>query len=104
MAAAAAAHQGNIDGGGACARRPSVPEVTKIADRLAKRNLAARNPCADDRRVIYLELATAGAELAEELRCLVTDVVQQTYINVLGVARAAMVAEAMAELREANAA
>ena len=78
--------------------------VTKIADRLAKRNLAARNPCADDRRVIYLELTDAGAEQAEELRCLVTDIVQKTYIDVLGADRAAMVAEAMAELREANAA
>ncbi|MBT2523826.1 MarR family winged helix-turn-helix transcriptional regulator [Arthrobacter sp. ISL-28] len=78
--------------------------VTKIADRLAKRNLAARKPCADDRRVIYLELTDAGAELAEELRCLVSDVVRETYIDVLGAERAAMVAQAMAELREANAA
>lgn len=78
--------------------------VTKIADRLAKRNLAARNPCADDRRVIYLELTAAGAEQAEELRCLVTDIVQKTYIDVLGADRAVMVSEAMAELREANAA
>jgi DNA-binding MarR family transcriptional regulator len=77
---------------------------TKIADRLAKRNLVARNPCADDRRVIYLELTGAGAGLAEELRCLVTDIVQQTYIDVLGADRAALVASAMADLREANAA
>ncbi|MDQ0821575.1 DNA-binding MarR family transcriptional regulator [Arthrobacter sp. V4I6] len=78
--------------------------VTKIADRLAKRNLAVRNPCADDRRVIYLELTDAGAEQAKELRCLVADIVQKTYIDVLGPDKAVMVAEAMAELREANAA
>jgi DNA-binding MarR family transcriptional regulator len=76
---------------------------TKIADRLAKRSLVERQPCADDRRVVYLELTGAGAELADELQGLVAGIVQKTYIDVLGADRAAMVAEAMAELREANA-
>jgi DNA-binding MarR family transcriptional regulator len=77
---------------------------TKIADRLAKRGLVERAPCADDRRVVYLELSGAGAALADELQGLVADIVHKTYIDVLGAERAAMVAEAMAVLREANAA
>jgi DNA-binding MarR family transcriptional regulator len=77
---------------------------TKIADRLAKRGLVERAPCADDRRVVYLELSGAGAALADELQGLVAGIVQKTYIDVLGAERAAMVAEAMADLREANAA
>jgi DNA-binding MarR family transcriptional regulator len=77
---------------------------TKIADRLAKRGLVERAPCADDRRVVYLELSGAGAALAYELQGLVAGIVQKTYIDVLGAERAAMVAEAMADLREANAA
>lgn len=76
---------------------------TKIADRLAKRDLAVRNPCADDRRVVYLELTAAGAKLADELQDLVAGIVRKTYIDVLGADRAKMVAEAMAELRDANA-
>jgi DNA-binding MarR family transcriptional regulator len=75
---------------------------TKIADRLAKRDLVRRNPCADDRRVIYLELTPQGAELSQELLCLVADIVRSTYIDILGPERAIMVAEAMAELRKAN--
>lgn len=76
---------------------------TKIADRLAKRDLVVRTPCVDDRRVVYLELTAAGVELADELQNLVADIVRKTYIDVLGADRATMVAEAMAELREANA-
>ncbi len=76
---------------------------TKIADRLAKRSLVERNPCADDRRVVYLKLTGPGAELADELQGLVAGIVRKTYIEVLGADRAEMVAEAMAELREANA-
>jgi DNA-binding MarR family transcriptional regulator len=77
---------------------------TKIADRLAKPSLDARNPCADERRVIYLELTAAVVKLADELHDLVAGIVQKTYIDILGLDRAVMVAEAMAELREANAA
>ncbi|MBB6406417.1 MarR family winged helix-turn-helix transcriptional regulator [Arthrobacter sp. AZCC_0090] len=76
---------------------------TKIADRLAKRDLVVRTPCADDRRVVYLELTAAGVRLADELQNLVADIVRKTYIDVLGADRATTVAEAMAELREANA-
>lgn len=76
---------------------------TKIADRLAKRDLVVRTPCAGDRRVVYLELTAAGVRLADELQNLVADMVRKTYIDVLGADRATAVAEAMAELREANA-
>lgn len=76
---------------------------TKIADRLAKRGLVERAPCADDRRVVYLGLSGPGAALADELQGLVATIVSKTYIDVLGADRAAMVAEAMADLREANA-
>jgi DNA-binding MarR family transcriptional regulator len=75
---------------------------TKIADRLAKRGLTERVRCTDDRRVIYLELTPAGVELAEELSCLVSDLVRSAYTDVLGEARAQLVAEAMAELRDKN--
>lgn len=75
---------------------------TKVADRLAKRGLAERARCGDDRRVIYLELTPAGVELAEELSCLVSDLVRSIYTDVLGEARAQIVAEAMAELRDEN--
>jgi hypothetical protein len=54
--------------------------------------------------VVYLKLTGAGAELADELQGLVAGIVHKTYIDVLGADRAAMVAEAMADLREANAA
>lgn len=76
---------------------------TKIADRLAKRSLVERNPCADDRRVVYLTLTGSGAELARKLQTLVAGIVQEIYIDVLGAKKATMVAEAMAELHDANA-
>ncbi|WP_111720440.1 MarR family winged helix-turn-helix transcriptional regulator [Homoserinimonas sp. OAct 916] len=76
---------------------------TKVADRLAKRGLVERNPCADDRRVVYLTLTGSGAGLADELAGLVAGIVQEIYVDVLGADRAAMVAEAMAELRAAHA-
>ena len=75
---------------------------TKIADRLAKRGLVERNPCADDRRVVFLTLTSSGSELADKLQRLVAGIVQEIYIDVLGADRATMVAEALAELRDAN--
>ena len=75
---------------------------TKIADRLAKRGLVERNPCSDDRRVVYLTLTSSGAELARKLQVLVAGIVQEIYIDVLGADKAATVAEALAELRDAN--
>lgn len=75
---------------------------TKIADRLAKRSLVQRTPCAEDRRVVYLELSAQGAETADELACFVAGLVHANFVDVLGEDRARMVAEAMAELRGAN--
>ncbi|GAA4284287.1 MarR family transcriptional regulator [Brevibacterium daeguense] len=75
---------------------------TKVADRLTERGLAERARCTVDRRVIYLELTAAGAELAEDLSCLISDLVRSIYTDVLGAERAQLVAEAMAELRAKN--
>ena len=75
---------------------------TKIADRLAKRSLVQRSPCAEDRRVVYLELSPQGKETANELACFVAGLVRSAYVDILGEDRARLVAEAMAELREAN--
>lgn len=72
---------------------------TKIADRLASRSLVQRNPCADDRRVVYLELSEHGKHTANELANFTAGVVRSAYIDVLGEDRARLVAEAMAELR-----
>lgn len=51
---------------------------TKIADRLAKRDLVERRPCADDRRVVYLMLPGAGAEQAHKLQTRVAGIVRET--------------------------
>jgi DNA-binding MarR family transcriptional regulator len=76
---------------------------TKIADRLARRGLVERKPCADDRRVVFLTLTGSGSELADRLQLFVAGIVQEIYIDVLGANKATMVAEALAELRDANA-
>jgi DNA-binding MarR family transcriptional regulator len=75
---------------------------TKIADRLAKRSLVQRSPCPDDRRVVYLELSAHGKETANELACFAAGLVQSTFVDILGEERARLVAEAMADLRDAN--
>ncbi|MDP9998360.1 MULTISPECIES: MarR family winged helix-turn-helix transcriptional regulator [Pseudarthrobacter] len=75
---------------------------TKIADRLAKRSLVQRSPCAEDRRVVYLELSTEGTATANELACFVAGLVYANFVDILGAERAQLVAEAMAELRDAN--
>ena len=75
---------------------------TKIADRLAKRGLVERNPCVDDRRVVFLTLTDSGSELADKLQLFVAGIVHEIYIDVLGADTAAMVAKALAELRDAN--
>lgn len=75
---------------------------TKIADKLTARGLAVRTACAEDRRVTYLELTPSGVELAAELRCLVADINRTQFVDVLGPERAALLADAMAELYRAN--
>lgn len=76
---------------------------TKLADKLAKRGLAARVPCEADRRVTFLELTPQGEEVAAELAALVADTNRTLFVDVLGPERAEVVARAMAELFEANA-
>lgn len=75
---------------------------TKIADRLAGRSLVQRSPCAEDRRVVYLELSPRGKETANELARFAADVVRSAFVDILGEDRARMVAEAMSDLRDAN--
>jgi DNA-binding MarR family transcriptional regulator len=76
--------------------------VTKVADRLSKRDLVERVPNPDDRRVINLSLTPAGIQMANDLSCLVADVVRSLWTDVLGVDRAAMLADSMATLRDAH--
>lgn len=75
---------------------------TKIADRLARRSLVQRSPCAEDRRVVYLELSAQGRETANELACFAAGLVRSTFVDILGAERARLVAEAMSDLRDAN--
>lgn len=75
---------------------------TKIADRLARRSLVQRSPCAEDRRVVYLELTAQGKETANELACFAAALVRSAFVDILGEERARLVAEAMSELRDAN--
>lgn len=75
---------------------------TKIADKLVNRGLVVRVPCADDRRITYLELTEDGTKVATDLACLVSDVNRAQFVGVLGPDRARLVAEAMTELYRAN--
>lgn len=75
---------------------------TKIADKLTNRGLTVRAACADDRRVIYLQLSTEGAALTAELACLVADINRAYFIEVLGPDRARLIAEAMRDLHAFN--
>jgi DNA-binding MarR family transcriptional regulator len=76
--------------------------VSKVADRLTRRLLARRVPSAQDRRVTYLALTTEGEEVATALERRVRQVVQQTFVDVLGTERAAAVASALATLADAR--
>ncbi|MFK5634076.1 MarR family transcriptional regulator [Ornithinimicrobium sp. LYQ103] len=76
--------------------------VSKVADRLARRSLARRVANEEDRRVIFLQLTPEGVEVAGRLRARVHEVVQATFVDVLGAERALAVAEAMAVLAEAR--
>jgi DNA-binding MarR family transcriptional regulator len=75
---------------------------TKIADKLTQRGLVARVAGSDDRRVIFVELTQEGKELAGELNCLVAEINRAQFIEVLGLERAQLVADAMRDLYRAN--
>ncbi|GAA1646334.1 MarR family winged helix-turn-helix transcriptional regulator [Georgenia ruanii] len=75
---------------------------TKIADRLTRRGLVVRVPCADDRRVTFLELTSGGSDVADELSRLVAEVNRSRVVDVLGPERAGLVADAMTDLYHAN--
>ena len=75
---------------------------TKIADRLERRGLVQRLPCADDRRVTYLELTESGREIANEAQCLMGDFIRLVYTDVIGDKNAEIVVDAMTRVRDAN--
>jgi len=65
-ALATVARQGPIALGDlAAAERVSPPMATKTAAALEERGLVERHPCADDKRVVRLELSAAGRELLD---------------------------------------
>lgn len=55
--------------------------ITRMIDRLEKRELIIRMPCGDDRRVMHLRLTETGTELAERLPPLYTDVLNQNFVD-----------------------
>ena len=65
-ALATVARQGPIALGDlAAAERVSPPMATKTAAALEERGLVERRPCADDKRVVRLELSAAGRQLLD---------------------------------------
>ena len=75
---------------------------TKVADRLTKRGLVQRAPCPEDRRVVYLELTAKGRTTAGKVRDLVAETMTATFVDVLGLERAVVVAQAMADLHRSG--
>jgi DNA-binding MarR family transcriptional regulator len=76
--------------------------LTKVADRLARRDLVQRVSDASDRRTVNLALTEAGVRMANDLGCLVSDVVRSLWTDVLGVERATQLAESMAMVRDTH--
>lgn len=52
----------------AAAERVTPPMATKLANALEEKGLVERLPCADDKRVVRLQLAPEGTELLERAR------------------------------------
>ncbi|GBF12411.1 putative HTH-type transcriptional regulator YusO [Tepidibacillus sp. HK-1] len=46
----------------------SVPAVTALSDKLIRQELAERDRCDEDRRVVYLHITEKGTELLQEFR------------------------------------
>lgn len=76
--------------------------LTKVADRLARRDLVQRVSDSADRRTVNLALTEAGVQMANDLSCLVSDVVRSLWTDVLGLDRATQLAESMAMLRDTH--
>lgn len=76
--------------------------VSKVADRLVRRELTRREPDERDRRVTFLALTPEGQDVAACLQERVRGIVQEVFVDVLGAERAVAVAEAMAVLAEAR--
>jgi DNA-binding MarR family transcriptional regulator len=73
---------------------------TKIADRLEQRGLLDRVHGAEDRRVIHLQLTTAGAVIAGEVRERIAAYLGEQVIEALGPDTFRTVAESLDRLRE----
>lgn len=52
----------------AAAERVTPPMATKLANALEEKGLVERQPCADDKRVVRLQLAPAGQALLERAK------------------------------------
>ncbi|MGW0633043.1 MarR family winged helix-turn-helix transcriptional regulator [Streptomyces sp. NPDC002758] len=75
---------------------------TKLADRLCVAGLARRVACEADRRVTYLELTGRGEDTARAISRTVAQILRARVLTPLGRDRAAKLADAMRELRDAN--
>lgn len=56
-----------------------VPAITGLIDRLEKQNYVVRRRCAEDRRVIWVEITTVGLELLSRLDQPIEDLTQQLF-------------------------
>ena len=75
---------------------------TKLADRLCAAGLAQRVLCADDRRVVYLELTDHGEDTAQAISEAVAQILRARVLTPLGRNGFGKLADAMRELRDAN--
>lgn len=75
---------------------------TKVVDRLADAGLTVRNPCATDRRVVYVELTPEGRELAARVEAEAATLLRDRLVSVIGVDDAERLGAIMRRLRDAN--
>ena len=75
---------------------------TKIADRLTAAGLIIREPCDEDRRVVYARLTPHGMSLTRKARKAFADVLRERVIEPLGEEPAAALTTSMRLLRDLN--
>ncbi|WP_172582252.1 MarR family winged helix-turn-helix transcriptional regulator [Subtercola boreus] len=75
--------------------------VTKVAGRLLARDLVQRQGDSGDRRIVRLMLTPEGERVANEVCCVISDVVRSQWSDVLGEDRARQLAASIAEVRSA---
>ncbi|MFE2587330.1 MarR family winged helix-turn-helix transcriptional regulator [Streptomyces sp. NPDC059378] len=81
--------------------RMSSGGFTKVADRLCAAGLTRRLTCAEDRRLVYLELTDQGRETARAISQAVTEVLRARVLAPLGRDGAGRLAETMRALQDA---